>query len=275
MTDDALALADRGFAVPVAGGSTLLAVYSANASAVVLAFAGTNETLVNVTSNNPLEDPTFFKGAFSEQGNGSVDPVLADPFAGRVGSGHEGLYWVRRWLSSHHTRLVCEGASSAVCSSNCSLSEAPHEHVVTRGALPGQLKSACGRSADWQSDCRTAICCRHCRAWLVSSHLPDWSSHDSAEGSPAPSWSLSLQALQVLDADQMYALCVCPISVLIVWVSSAGCEKCDQRGHASKGCVHRLCRGGGAGQAGCGMGRRFLCGRTDQEHQLWGAASWR
>ena len=112
--DGALALADRGFAVPVAGGSTLLAVYSANASAVVLAFAGTNQTLVNVTSSNPLEDPAFFKGAFSEQGNGSVDPVLADPFAGRVGSGNEGLYWVRRWLSSHHTCLVCERASS-VC----------------------------------------------------------------------------------------------------------------------------------------------------------------
>ena len=103
--DDALALADRGFTVPVAGGSTLLAVYSANASAVVLAFAGTNETLANVTSSNPLEDPAFFKGAFSEQGNGSVDPVLVDPFAGRVGSGHEGLYWVRRWLHFHHTWL--------------------------------------------------------------------------------------------------------------------------------------------------------------------------
>ena len=100
--EDALALADQGFAVPVAGGSTLLAVYSANASAVVLAFAGTNDTLANVTSSNPLEDPAFFKGAFSDQGNGSVDPVLADPFAGRVGSGHEGLYWVGRWLFSHH-----------------------------------------------------------------------------------------------------------------------------------------------------------------------------
>ena len=135
--DDALALADRGFTVPVAGGSTLLAVYSANASAVVLAFAGTNETLANVTSNNPLEDPAFFKGAFSEQGNGSVDPVLTDPFAGRVGSGHEGLYWVRRWLSSHHTWLVCEGASSKGCSSNCTLSEPPHEHVVTRSTRQG------------------------------------------------------------------------------------------------------------------------------------------
>ena len=213
--NDALAPADRGFAVPVAGGSTLLAVYSANASAVVLAFAGTNQTLVNVTSNNPLEDPAFFKGAFSEQGNGSVDPVLADPFAGRVGSGHEGLYWVRRWLSSHQTWLVCERASSQVCSSSRTLSEAPHERVVTTDAPPGQHRSACGRSATWHYDCRTAafaLCCRHCRAWLLSSHLPDWSSHDSAAGPSAPRWSLSLQALQVLECLSHAR----PISVLIV-----------------------------------------------------------
>lgn len=86
--------ADRGFIVPVAGGSNLLAVYSANASAVVLAFGGSNETLANVTANNPLETDAFYKGAFSNQGNGSVDPVLADPFQGRIGGGYQGLYRV-------------------------------------------------------------------------------------------------------------------------------------------------------------------------------------
>ena len=81
--------------MPISGGSHLLAVYSANASAVVLAFAGTNETLTNVTANNPLESDAFYKGAFSDQGNGSVDPFLADPFYGRVGGGYDGLYRVR------------------------------------------------------------------------------------------------------------------------------------------------------------------------------------
>ena len=86
--------ADRGFLVPISGGSNLLAVYSANASAVVLAFGGTNETLTNVTSNNPLEDDAFYKGVFTDQGNGSVDPVLIDPFFGRIGGGYQGLYMV-------------------------------------------------------------------------------------------------------------------------------------------------------------------------------------
>ena len=81
--------------MPISGGSNLLAVYSANASAVVLAFAGTNETLSNVTAQNPLESDAFYKGAFSDQGNGSVDPFLADPFYGRVEGGHDGLYRVR------------------------------------------------------------------------------------------------------------------------------------------------------------------------------------
>lgn len=79
----------------VSGDSNLLAVYSANASAVVLAFSGTNDTLVNVTTDNPLETDAFYKGAFSNQGNGSVDPVLADPFKGRIGGGYQGLYAVR------------------------------------------------------------------------------------------------------------------------------------------------------------------------------------
>ena len=90
----ALLPADRGFIVPIAGGSNLLAVYSANASAVVLAFGGSNETLANVTANNPLETDAFYKGAFSNQGNGSVDPLLADPFQGRIGGGYQGLYRV-------------------------------------------------------------------------------------------------------------------------------------------------------------------------------------
>jgi len=87
--------ADRGFLVPISGGSNLLAVYSANASAVVLAFGGTNETLTNVTSQNPLENDAFYKGVFTDQGNGSVDPVLIDPFFGRIGGGYQGLYAVR------------------------------------------------------------------------------------------------------------------------------------------------------------------------------------
>ena len=87
--------ADRGFLLPISGGSNLLAVYSANASAVVLAFGGTNETIVNVTASNPLESDAFYKGAFSNQGNGSVDPYLADPFYGRIGGGYDGLYRVR------------------------------------------------------------------------------------------------------------------------------------------------------------------------------------
>ena len=213
--NDALALADRGFAVPVSGGSTLLAVYSANASAVVLAFAGTNETLVNVTSNNPLEDPAFFKGAFSEQGNGSEDPVLTDPFAGRVGSGHEGLYWVRRWLSSHHTRLVCEGASSEVCSSNCTLSEAPHEHVVTRGALAGQLKPACGRLATRQSGRRTPICCRQCKMSPSATPARLVATVSQRGRSLKPSWLLQCRRCGGLGADHAVRFCVCLITVLI------------------------------------------------------------
>ena len=86
--------ADRGLLVPISGGSNLLAVYSANASAVVLAFGGTNETLTNVTSKNPLEEDGFYKGVFTDQGNGSVDPVLIDPFFGRIGGGYQGLYRV-------------------------------------------------------------------------------------------------------------------------------------------------------------------------------------
>lgn len=81
--------------MPISGGSNLLAVYSANASAVVLAFGGTNATLANVTAGNPLETDAFYKGAFSDQGNGSVDPLLADPFYGRIGGGYDGLYTVR------------------------------------------------------------------------------------------------------------------------------------------------------------------------------------
>ncbi len=88
--------ADRGFLLPISGGSNLLAVYSANASAVVLAFGGTNDTLANVTASNPLETDAFYKGAFSNQGNGSVDPYLADPFYGRIGGGYDGLYRVCR-----------------------------------------------------------------------------------------------------------------------------------------------------------------------------------
>lgn len=60
------------------GGSSLLVSWSGNASAVVLAFSGTNETLENVATSNPLQSSEFMEAAFGD--NGTVDPLSFDPF---------------------------------------------------------------------------------------------------------------------------------------------------------------------------------------------------
>ncbi len=143
--------ADRGFLLPISGGSNLLAVYSANASAVVLAFGGTNETLANVTASNPLESDAFYKGAFSDQGNGSVDPFLADPFYGRIGGGYDGLYRVsRRHLGQTPHSKANLGKWTAVCKQWC---------TAGAQALCRQCRCAAG----------TAVTEINCAAWLSSS----------------------------------------------------------------------------------------------------------
>jgi hypothetical protein len=76
--------ADKAVWFPISGGSELLACWSANASAIVLAFSGTNETLANITADNPLETPGFMNTAFGD--NGSVDALAADPLRGVLGS---------------------------------------------------------------------------------------------------------------------------------------------------------------------------------------------
>lgn len=61
----------------MAGGSSLLAAWSSNASAVVLAFHGTNQTLDNVTASNPLDSTSFLESAFGN--NGTIDALIFDP----------------------------------------------------------------------------------------------------------------------------------------------------------------------------------------------------
>ena len=124
----------------------------------------------------------------------------------------------------------------------------------------------------------TPICCRQCGWWLFASHQPDWLPHDAMEGnSPrAKPPAVTGRRCGCLDSDRTARLLYPPHhwpDGLMAGVSSAGCEKCDEWGHASEDCVHRLRRGRRAGQAGRGLGRRCICRRADPEHQLWGATS--
>ncbi|CAL8467464.1 g7002 [Coccomyxa elongata] len=68
---------DNSMQVPMAGGSSLLASWSGNASAVVLAFHGTNQTLDNVTASNVLDSMSFLESAFGN--NGTIDALTFDP----------------------------------------------------------------------------------------------------------------------------------------------------------------------------------------------------
>ncbi|EIE24481.1 alpha/beta-hydrolase [Coccomyxa subellipsoidea C-169] len=69
---------DKSVQVPMAGGSSLLAAWSRNASALILAFSGTNQTLENVTASNPLQSMSFLGAAFGD--NGTIDAQTSDPF---------------------------------------------------------------------------------------------------------------------------------------------------------------------------------------------------
>lgn len=160
--------------MPISGGSNLLAVYSANASAVVLAFGGTNETLINVTARNPLESDAFYKGAFSDQGNGSVDPFLVDAFYGRIGGGYSGLYRVRCWHVWSVLQLQSERLnrqeSGKVAAADFSRGRGPR---VYRMATPGSMPQCCldrpaplngCASCDRQADsCNVSFWHRWCR----------------------------------------------------------------------------------------------------------------
>lgn len=70
--------ADKSVQMPMAGGSSLLAAWSGNASALILAFSGTNQTLDNVTASNPLQSMSFLGAAFGD--NGTIDAQTSDPF---------------------------------------------------------------------------------------------------------------------------------------------------------------------------------------------------
>ena len=73
-------------------GGQILAVWSANASAVYMGFSGTPQTLANVTADNPLQKDNFFNNVFSTMGNGSFDAAASDPFRGLLGApGQDGL----------------------------------------------------------------------------------------------------------------------------------------------------------------------------------------
>ena len=83
---------DTAVLVPITTGGQLLAVWSANASAVYLAFSSTAQTLSNVTAHDPLEQDAFYDALFSAMGNGSFNAVAADPFRGLLGPpGQNGL----------------------------------------------------------------------------------------------------------------------------------------------------------------------------------------
>ncbi|BDA42896.1 probable lipase at C-terminar half [Coccomyxa sp. Obi] len=73
---------DKSVQVPMAGGSSLLAVWSANASAVVLAFHGTNQTLDTVAASNTLDSTSFLESAFGN--NGTIDALTFDPLRGAL-----------------------------------------------------------------------------------------------------------------------------------------------------------------------------------------------
>lgn len=68
---------DNSVQVPMAGGSSLLASWSGNASAVVLAFHGTNQTFDNVTASNVLDSMSFLESSFGN--NGTIDALTFDP----------------------------------------------------------------------------------------------------------------------------------------------------------------------------------------------------
>ena len=88
---------DTAVLVPITSGGQLLAVWSANASAVYLAFNATAQTLANMTTaRNPLEQDVFYDDLFSGEGNGSFNAMAADPFRGLLGPpGMSGLTSVR------------------------------------------------------------------------------------------------------------------------------------------------------------------------------------
>ena len=65
----------------MAGGSSLLASWSGNASAVVLAFRGTSQTLDSVTTSNILNTSVpFLESSFGN--NGTIDALTFDPLRG-------------------------------------------------------------------------------------------------------------------------------------------------------------------------------------------------
>lgn len=78
-----MGIADKFTWVPLDGGSEILATWSSNASAVVLAFKGANETLSNATANNSLQTPAFLNMSFGD--NGTVDADATDPLRGLLG----------------------------------------------------------------------------------------------------------------------------------------------------------------------------------------------
>ena len=96
-----LGRADIAISVPIITGGQLLAVWSANASAVYLAFNATAQALANMTAaRNPLEQDAFYDDLFSTEGNGSFNAAAADPFRGLLGSpGLAGLSSVRHCLA--------------------------------------------------------------------------------------------------------------------------------------------------------------------------------
>jgi hypothetical protein len=78
--------------VPITTGGQLLAVWSANASAIYLAFNSTAQTLMNVTGHDPLDQNATYDALFSSMGNGSLNAVASDPFRGLLGPpGQSGL----------------------------------------------------------------------------------------------------------------------------------------------------------------------------------------
>ena len=84
--------ADTAVLLPMKTGGQILAVWSANASAVYMGFSGTPEALANVTSANPLQKDSFFDDVFSTTGNGTFNAAASDPFRGMMGApGQDGL----------------------------------------------------------------------------------------------------------------------------------------------------------------------------------------
>ena len=92
--------------VPFKTGGQILAVWSANASAVYMGFSGTPQTLANVTSANPLQTNVFFDDVFSTRGNGSFDAAASDPFRGLLGApGQNGLLSVTSSSLQPHCKI--------------------------------------------------------------------------------------------------------------------------------------------------------------------------